>query len=91
MLIQTQIQFYQHDKITFAPHILLENEKFRLYYTSGCEESQNFVVVVEDNFGQSCELEFDFQHDNGKKTEKEDDGKLTLYSEISDSLMYCKS
>lgn len=44
---------------------LLENEKFRLYYTSGCEESQNFVVVVEDNFGQSCELEFDFQHDNG--------------------------
>ena len=43
---------------------LLENEKFRLYYTSGCEESQNFVVVVEDNFGQSCELEFDFQHDN---------------------------
>ncbi|OUO38065.1 conjugal transfer protein TraQ [Muribaculum sp. An289] len=44
---------------------LLENEKFRLYYTSGCEESQNFVVVVEDNFGQSCELEFDFQHDSG--------------------------
>ena len=39
--------------------------QFRLYYTSQCEESQNFIVVVEDNFGKSCELEFDFQHDNG--------------------------
>lgn len=48
--------------ITFLPNdrYLLENEKFRLYYTSECSEAQNFIVVVEDNFGNSYELEFDF-------------------------------
>lgn len=55
---------------------LLEHEKFRLYYTSGCEESQNFVVVVEDNFGQSCELEFDFQHDSGDNASDADKGDV---------------
>ena len=30
---------------------LLENEKFRLYYTAAGEEAHNFIVVVEDNFG----------------------------------------
>ena len=69
---------------------LLENEQFRLYYTSQCEESQNFIVVVEDNFGKSCELEFDFQHDNGKKTEKEDDGKQPPYLRPLDSLVIVK-
>ena len=52
--------------ITFLPNdrYLLENEKFRLYYTSGCREAQNFIVVVEDNFGNAYELEFDFNNDN---------------------------
>ena len=45
---------------------LLENEKFRLYYTSGCSEAQNFIVVVEDNFGNAYELEFDFNNQNVK-------------------------
>ena len=39
---------------------LLENEKFRLYYTSGSTEAQNFIVVIEDNNGQAFEMEFDF-------------------------------
>ena len=54
--------------ITFLPNdrYLLENEKFRLYYTSGCSEAQNFIVVVEDNFKNSYELEFDFNNRNGK-------------------------
>lgn len=39
---------------------LLQEKKFRLYYTSECDESQNFIVVVEDNFGNSYEMEFDF-------------------------------
>ena len=54
--------------ITFLPNdrYLLENEKFRLYYTSGCSEAQNFIVVVEDNFGNAYELEFDFNNQNGK-------------------------
>ena len=69
---------------------LLENEQFRLYYTSQCEESQNFIVVVEDNFGKSCELEFDFQHDNGSTGEKGDDGKQPLYLRPLDSLVVAK-
>lgn len=54
--------------ITFLPNdrYLLENEKFRLYYTSGCSEAQNFIVVVEDNFGNTYELEFDFNNQNVK-------------------------
>ncbi len=54
--------------IKFLPNdrYLLENEKFRLYYTSECNEAQNFIVVVEDNFGNSFELEFDFNNQNVK-------------------------
>ena len=54
--------------ITFLPNdrYLLENEKFRLYYTSECSEVQNFIVVVEDNFGNAYELEFDFNNQNVK-------------------------
>lgn len=54
--------------ITFLPNdrYLLENEKFRLYYTSGCSEAQNFIVVVEDNFGNAYELEFDLNNQNVK-------------------------
>ena len=54
--------------ITFLPNdrYLLENEKFRLYYTSGCSEAQNFIVVVEDNFGNAYEMEFDFNNQNAK-------------------------
>ena len=54
--------------ITFLPNdrYLLENEKFRLYYTSECNEARNFIVVVKDNFGNSFELEFDFNNQNVK-------------------------
>lgn len=50
--------------IVFKPNdrYLLENEQFRLYYTSACEEAQNFIVVVEDNNDQSFEMEFDFNN-----------------------------
>ncbi len=50
---------------------LLENEKFRLYYTSACDEAQNFIVVVEDNFGNSHELEFDFNNENKDEEDTE--------------------
>ena len=45
---------------------LLENEKFRLYYTAAGDEAHNFIVVVEDNFSNSYELEFDFNNRNVK-------------------------
>ena len=54
--------------ITFLPNdrYLLENEKFRLYYTAQGDEAHNFIVVVEDNFGNSYEMEFDFNNRNVK-------------------------
>lgn len=57
--------------IVFKPNdrYLLENEKFRLYYTSGSTEAQNFIVVIEDNNGQAFEMEFDFNN-NDKKDEE---------------------
>lgn len=52
--------------ITFLPNdrYLLENGKFRLYYTSLSSEAQNFIVVVEDNFGNSYQMEYDFNNEN---------------------------
>ena len=61
--------------ITFLPNdrYLLENEKFRLYYTAEGDEAHNFIVVVEDNFGNSYEMEFDFNNRNVK-----DDGVISV-------------
>ena len=61
--------------ITFLPNdrYLLENEKFRLYYTAEGDEAHNFIVVVEDNFGNSFEMEFDFNNRNVK-----DDGLIVV-------------
>ena len=54
--------------ITFLPNdrYLLENEKFRRDYTAAGDEAHNFIVVVEDNFKNSYELEFDFNNRNVK-------------------------
>ena len=83
------IRYFQFDG---EGTLSLENEQFRLYYTSQCEESQNFVVVVEDNFGKSCELEFDFQHDNGggMADEAGDNGSLPFFPRPMDSLVIVK-
>ena len=43
---------------------LLEKGIFRMYYTSECDESQNFIVVIEDNYGQSYEFEIDLNNEN---------------------------
>ena len=43
-----------------------ENGKFRLYYTAQGDEAHNFIVVIEDNFKNSYELEFDFNNRNVK-------------------------
>lgn len=58
--------------ITFLPNdrYLLENDKFRLYYTSECEEAQNLIVVIEDNFGNAVEMEFDFNDDTPTELEE---------------------
>lgn len=61
--------------LVFLPNdrYLLENEKFRLYYTAEGDEAHNFIVVVEDNFKNSYELEFDFNNRNIK-----DDGLTAI-------------
>ena len=48
---------------------LLENEKFRLYYTSECDESQSLTITVEDNFGNACECCYDIK-ELGKQLKK---------------------
>ena len=59
--------------ITFLPNdrYLLENGKFRLYYTAQGDEAHNFIVVLEDNFKNSYELEFDFNNSNRSDDEEE--------------------
>ena len=47
---------------------LLENEKFRLYYTSASTETQTLTVVV-DNFGKSYEMEFNFNDTDDEEEE----------------------
>lgn len=56
---------------------LLENEKFRLYYTSEGDESQSFIVVIEDNFGNSQTLEFDFNAATDGEEEADDGNEVT--------------
>lgn len=65
------IRYFQYDGegslkldngLEFKPNdrYLLENRKFRLYYTSLCDEAQNLVVTVEDNWGNAVDIELDF-------------------------------
>lgn len=78
------IRYFQYDGegslkldngLEFRPNdrYLLENRKFRLYYTSLCEEAQNFIVVVEDNWGNMTEMEFDFNNAGDEETDAVED------------------
>ena len=69
------IRYFQYDGegtlkldngLTLQPNdrYLLENEKFRLYYTSECDESQSLTITVEDNFGNTREWELEFNNDS---------------------------
>ena len=51
---------------------LLENETFRLYYTSASTDAHKFIVVVEDSNGNSQTLTFNFNNENKKDDENED-------------------
>ena len=51
---------------------LLENETFRLYYTSASKDAHKFIVVIEDSNGNSQTLTFNFNNEN-KKDEKDED------------------
>ena len=48
----------------------LTKEEFRLYYTSASSDSHSFIVVIEDNHGQSEQLEFKFNNEDEETIEK---------------------
>jgi len=47
----------------------LNNDVFRLYYTSQCADQQNLDVYVENNFGQVVQKTFSFSNESKKKEE----------------------
>ncbi len=42
----------------------LAGDEFRLYYTSASSDSHSFIVVIEDNHGQSEQLDFKFNNED---------------------------
>lgn len=50
----------------------LSKKSFRLYYTSLSTERQSIDVYVENSFGKSVKLSFDFNNSREDKTEEKD-------------------
>lgn len=48
---------------------LLEEETFRMYYTSHCTDQQVVDVYIEDSHGQVVQKTFSFQNDRGEEEE----------------------
>ena len=48
----------------------LTKEEFRLYYTSASSGQQTIDVYVEDNFGQTVKLSFEFNSQKDEEKEK---------------------
>ena len=53
----------------------LTKEEFRLYYTSASSEQQTIDVYVEDNFGQTVKLSFEFNSQKDEEKEKKDEDR----------------
>lgn len=45
----------------------LEQETFRLYYTSQCTDQQTVDIFIEDSFGQVVQKAFSFQNEKGEE------------------------
>ena len=58
--------------IVFKPNdrYPLTKEEFRLYYTSASTDQQAIDVYVEDNFGQTAKLSFEFNSQKDEEKEK---------------------
>lgn len=56
-------------------HYPLMKEEFRLYYTSASSDQQTIDVYVEDNFGQTVKLSFEFNSQRDEEKEKKDEVK----------------
>lgn len=53
----------------------LNKEEFRLYYTSTSTDQQTIDVYVEDNFGQTAKLSFEFNSQKDEEKEKKDEDR----------------
>lgn len=53
----------------------LTKEEFRLYYTSASTDQQMIDVYVEDNFGQTVKLSFEFNSQKDEEKEKKDEDR----------------
>ena len=53
----------------------LLTSEFHLYYTSASSDSHSFIVVIEDNHGQSQQLEFKFNNEDEEKEAAEKGGQ----------------
>ena len=53
----------------------LTKEEFRLYYTSASTDQQTIDVYVEDNFGQTVKLSFEFNCQRDEEKEKPNENK----------------
>ncbi|WP_307984337.1 DUF3872 domain-containing protein [uncultured Bacteroides sp.] len=65
------------DGTVFKPNdrYTLTKEEFRLYYTSAFSEQQTIDVYVEDNFGQTKKLSFEFNSQKDEEKEKKDEDR----------------
>lgn len=53
----------------------LTKEEFRLYYTSASTDQQTIDVYVEDNFGQTAKLSFEFNSQKDEEKENPNESK----------------
>jgi hypothetical protein len=60
---------YEKNKL-FVPNDFYEfdDETFRLYYTSYCQDQQVIDITIHDNFNQEFKLSFSFTNDSGTVT-----------------------
>ncbi len=53
----------------------LTKDVFRLYYTSASTDQQTIDMYVEDNFGQTTKLSFEFNSQRDEEKEKKDEDR----------------
>ena len=63
--------FLEYENSTvFVPNDFYEfdDETFRLYYTSYCQDQQVIDITIHDNFNQECKLSIPFTNESGTVT-----------------------
>ena len=72
------IRYFQTDgkgRLKMDDRYTLTKEEFRLYYTSASSDQQTIDVYVEDNFGQTEKLSFEFNSQRDEEKEKPNEDK----------------